>query len=94
MTRIVRKDYDKPNRCPAWSGPGMNFTYPWEKSLPGCRNGSSGYYLDGAERGYARAGWRVHRCRECGTRTWPYALRWLDPFYVIGKLTRWRVRWA
>lgn len=41
---LVRKDYDKPNRCPAWSSSGITFTYPRERRLPECRNGSSGYY--------------------------------------------------
>ena len=44
--RLVRKDYNKANRCPAWSGPGLNFTYPWERDLPACRDGSSGIYAE------------------------------------------------
>lgn len=91
MTNIVRKNYDKPNRCPAWSGAGMHTQYPWERNLPHCESGNSGYYLDGIVRGYGRADWAIHRCAECGVHTWPYVLRWLDPLYLLGRLTGWRL---
>lgn len=41
---LVRKDYNKPNRCPAWSGAGMSLTYPPEGRLPDCPDGNSGFY--------------------------------------------------
>lgn len=46
--RFVRKDYNKSNRCPAWSGSGIH-EYGWEKKLNeqvDCRGGSSGHYKD------------------------------------------------
>lgn len=84
--KIVRKDYNKPNRCPSWSGAGMS-QYSWESKVLGedlCHGGSSGYYADGMRIGYTLAGWNFHRCDECDVLTLPYVLRWVDPDYWWG----------
>ena len=86
--RAVRKDYDKPNRCPGWSGSGIR-EYPWEHGKPFCDGGFSGYYTDDCNN------WRVHRCYVCGLRTLPFATTYIDPdWYLRVKLPRlwWRVR--
>lgn len=90
---IYRKDYDKPNRCPGWSGAGIK-PYPWEKSeKTNCTNGNSGYYdsainfrekyprFDGYD--YLIADLQFHKCAECGLMTWPYATRFIDPDYWV-----------
>ena len=64
--RAVRKDYDKPNRCPGWSGSGIR-EYPWERGKPYCDSGSSGYYADDCNQRH------FHQCGTCGLRTLPFA---------------------
>ena len=86
--RAVRKDYDKPNRCPGWSGAGFR-EYPWERDKPHCDSGSSGYYTDDCNI------WHVHQCSVCGLRTLPFATAFVDPdWYLRVKLPRlwWRIR--
>lgn len=84
--RAVRKDYDKPNRCPGWSGSGIR-EYPWERSKPFCDGGPSGYYADDCNN------WRVHQCGTCGLRTLPYVTRYIDPdWYRVTPLWWYRLR--
>lgn len=69
--RILRANYDKPHRCPAWSGPG------WA----GCKKDTCGVTYTGSIRGfYDHRFWqfRVNR-HECGAIVLPVALKWLEP---------------
>lgn len=80
--RLVRKNYDKANRCPGWSGSGFS-EYPWEtkqNATVDCTNGNSGYY-DDSYRLNNWADWNFHMCDECGTLTLPRVLRYIDPEY-------------
>lgn len=86
MTRIVRKDYDKPNRCPSWAGPGI-IPYFFEKDLPDCDNGQSGYYDDDCNL------WHFHECSTCGVKTFPIFFNYFDPqWWLRIKAPRWRYR--
>lgn len=64
---ILRTDYDKPHRCPAWSGPGYSYT---DSST--CDGGL-------IDRFYAKKWWafRIHR-HDCGALILPDVLRWLE----------------
>ena len=75
MKKIVRKDYNKPKYCPAMTSPGINFRYPWERNLPVCIDGISGYYADDCN------DWHFHTCEECGTKTLPLITKYIDPAY-------------
>lgn len=79
---LVRKNYDKPNRCPGWSGSGI-LEYPWEtkqNSKVTCEGASSGYYNDHSVSG-VYANFNFHKCTECGTVTLPIVLEYIDPEY-------------
>lgn len=70
--RVMRKNYDKPNRCPSWSGPA------WKgETRTECEGGSTGYYLDNCNE------WNFHRCKKCGVWTLPFSTRWVDPAWVV-----------
>ena len=77
---VMMPNYDKPWRCPDWSGP------RWKGGTGDCPGGSTARWW-----GEPGAEWRVHTCPECGTRILPYALRLLDPSYYWG-LKWWQVR--
>jgi hypothetical protein len=65
----MRSDYNKPHRCPAWSGP----AWIAKDTRTTCPSGSVGYRYE------LRAWkWRPARCPKCGTVSLPYVLRWLD----------------
>ena len=96
--RLSRPCYDKPHRCPGWAGGGTR-----SAKVSRCENGSvrtrvpePSYPSELKYPGSAR--WRFGHCvgnlhtgsEPCGIVTWPYALRWLDPRYVVG----WKLRGA
>lgn len=79
-------DFDKPRRCPAWSGPG----FVYRSNPTGCKNGSVWVVPPTEEDrrdadlwdAHVREVWdkpfRFGRCVECGVTTFPYAIRWLN----------------
>lgn len=95
--RISRPCYDKPHRCPGWAGGGClgakedrctgdggyvvtraRWVAVWDDPDP--ESEPTGSYKDehpGSNQ------WRFGRCGECGLRTWPYAVRWVDWRYVL-----------
>lgn len=82
--RICRPCYDKPWRCPGWARGGMRFA-----KRDRCD--------DGRMRGwYGDQRWphlRFHRCDKCRVITLPFVLRWLSPFFLVGKIrVAWRYR--
>lgn len=80
--KLVRKDYNKSNRCPGWSGSGIR-QYPWEakqNNAMNCPSGKSGHY-DDMSRIDDWSNWNFHKCDDCGTVTLPYVLRVIDPEY-------------
>lgn len=87
MTRIMRPNYDKPHRCPVWSGPAMNDS----RDDSGCQGGVVRSIL-GADT-YPAENWLASllpgRCLGCGTWTIPMALCWLDRAITLGM---WRER--
>lgn len=94
MARVMRRNYDKPHRCPGWSGPAMK---------------GSRLDIDGDKCGYlAPRGvptgeigesktpngpdpWNSYglvRCPGCKTWVLPYWARWADPSYLSWKIKR------
>lgn len=77
--RLSRPCYDKPWRCPGWAGGGMKYA-----KVDHCDNGRMLGW-----RGDLR--WphlRFHRCDTCNVVTWPSALRWLSPFFLMDEVRR------
>ena len=68
---VMRANYDKPWRCPAWSGPALRGP---RKNAPACDGGSLAQTLTG-ERLWQ---YRSHRCPLCGTLVLPSILVWVD----------------
>ena len=81
---IYRLNYDKPHRCPRWSGSGWR-TYPWEKIDDKC-DGMS--FPDGMYEGRWWR-WRFNRCSECGTLCWPHIVREIDLYHWGERLLFW-----
>lgn len=96
MMLPVRKNYDKPNRCPGWSGSGIR-EYGWEtkqNSTVECNSSSSGYYAD-VSRIDKYANFNFHQCEDCGTITLPIILQYVDPEYwysIHGMRLKWAIR--
>lgn len=105
--RISRPCYDKPHRCPGWAGGGVRSakvdrckgdggyvrTRPrWKPVDDDPEIFPEGGYEDdhpGSNQ------WRFGRCDGCGVRTWPYAVRWISPRYVLGwKISHWIRDWT
>jgi len=87
--RVMRPNYDKAHRCPAWSGPAMR-PGPDTSDCPG------GYItIDYDTPGWQ---WRTHTCPSCGTVTLPDVVRRVDPAWLRIKVRRawngWRYRRA
>lgn len=78
--RVMRKNYDKPHQCPAWSGPG--YVYKGDLGCPG--RSIHGLYYGKLWQ------WKCHRHAPCGTLTLPYVLRWLDWRTYTLRWDRWR----
>lgn len=76
---VLLPDFNKPHRCPGWSGPGF---VTGEKYDTGCPGGHIHVYGVADEHGVYPyvwdLPWRFGLCDECGVRTFPYALRWLN----------------
>lgn len=85
---IVRSNYDKVHRCPAWSGPGILFAYPWERNLPECKGGSLSRVIDWESPFW---GFKVYACPECGIKILPPVTRYLDPDLYAYKISRWPI---
>lgn len=68
--RVVRPNYDKQHRCPAWSGPAWR-TSPDDGVCPG------GYITFDYDD--PRWRWKPHQCAACGTVVLPDVVRLLDP---------------
>jgi hypothetical protein len=79
---IRRHNYDKPWRCPGWSGGGWRYAGRLR-----CPNGSLDIY-NRPLRKEARDHWRLSRCSKCDVRAIPYVTRWLDPTYLWFRLKR------
>lgn len=84
--KIMRANYDKPHRCPMWSGPAF-------KGSDGeCASGSFAkeFYI---ERYWYNKDpyWRFHKCRTCGTVVLPVYLQNLDPSWWKHKI-KWKWR--
>lgn len=82
--RVMRRNYDKPHRCPGWSGPafkwkqirgvnGIDCGYLGPRRLVECRtrNGPEAWNSYG-----------LVRCPGCKTWVLPYWARWVDPVYL------------
>ena len=68
--KIRRSNYDKPWRCPDWSGPA------WKSRDGSCPGGM----LPWQE--HRLPEWRFFRCADCGTVVLPNVLKWLDPSWL------------
>lgn len=91
MTRLMLCDYDKPHRCPGWSGSGWSYNK---------RDSCDDVLPDGVRRWrrYADASgygpgwqWMIRRTNCCDTLVLPYVLRWLHwrtYYYKIGRFIR------
>jgi hypothetical protein len=75
---LRRHCYDKPWRCPGWSGGGWRYTDDTR-----CESG----HLDIFD-GNRFPSWRFSRCNRCDVRAIPYVTRWLDWTYVGWRLMR------
>lgn len=71
--KIMRSNYDKPHRCPDWSGPAM------KNGTGDCPGGSLSVQMYGKDGKRKGAFWRFHKCTKCGTIVLPFILRKLDP---------------
>lgn len=74
--RIRRHCYDKPHRCPGWSGGGRKLA-PERQTI--CPSGSFAPYM------YEQRlwKWRFHRCDKCGTVALPVVVKYFDPFWWV-----------
>ncbi len=100
--RLSRPCYDKPHRCPGWAGGGWKYA---RRDL--CHGGSIRTrgmdigYEDGRPVVYGEYPgedvWRFGHCTDCNVRTWPFALRRLDPTYwralIQSQILRLRWKW-
>lgn len=68
--RISRPCYDKPYRCPGWSGGGDLFA-----KRVRCQN-KTGSMVNMYDKRLWQ--WRFNRHPECGVVVLPYVVRWLD----------------
>lgn len=67
--RLMRANYDKPHRCPGWSGPGWGgIKNDVCEGTTSIRDRYDGPFWQ----------WKLRRHDECGTVTLPYVLRWLE----------------
>jgi hypothetical protein len=88
--RVMRRNYDKPHRCPGWSGPAFK-----AGRIEGIDADLCGYLgpreLDGSGLRSGPAAWNSYglvRCPGCKTWVLPVWARWLDPTYLAWKLRR------
>lgn len=74
MIQISRLNYDKPHRCPTWSGGGWR---NGDAADPRCTASFASFM-------YRRTAWkwRPVQCRRCGLVCLPYVTRWLDPTWL------------
>lgn len=79
---ISRPDYDKPNRCPGWSGPAARGRWG-RRNCPGGTLGETG------DRWWY---WLPHRCPTCGLIVLPERVCLLSVPYLI-RAGRRRVAW-
>lgn len=85
LPSISRPNYDKPHRCPAWSGPAFKDTDVYT-----CEGGSIRIPgLTGSEAYPGETTTRFGRCTTCPIITLPYATRWVDPSWLT-----WRASWV
>ena len=88
--RVMRRNYDKPHRCPGWSGPAMKagridgidadrcgYLAPRRLTEFHVRNGPDAWNSYG-----------LVRCPGCKTWVLPYWMRWADPSYLSWKIRR------
>lgn len=74
LHRLSRPCYDKPWRCPGWSGGGPNKAKKY-KCEDGRIQGWSG------DKKYPHL--YFHRCNECNVITIPFVLRWLSIHHLF-----------
>ena len=88
--RISRANYDKPHRCPGWSGPAGKAS----PDISRCDGGSLAreYAADSeAWKRLYKPHYTMYRCTGCGLRVLPFALRKLEPSYWFDKLRAQRI---
>lgn len=78
--KIAQSDYDKPHRCPGWSGSGWTYNKRDWCDDPQMPEGWSRWGRDMPNSIYGTRLWflRVHRTACCGTYVLPYSLVWLN----------------
>lgn len=81
--KIMRSNYDKPHRCPTWSGPA------WKGGDGDCASGSFASYM------YEQRlwQWRFHKCSECGVIVLPVITKWVDPSWIKWRIEKRIDRW-
>ena len=89
--RIARCDYDKPHRCPGWSGTGWTYN-----KRDFCDGGSPRWAKEeDAYRGSSLM-WefKVRKTVCCGTYVLPHFLVWFEPHTYAWKarVLSWRIR--
>jgi hypothetical protein len=74
VTRIAECDYDKPARCPGWSGAGWTFNKrDW------CDGAISPRWVNERDRDFAGLWWlRIRKTNCCGTYVLPHVFVWLN----------------
>lgn len=82
--RVMRANYDKPHRCPTWSGPAL----VWSNTDAQCESGS-------IQMGYEKRFWsfKVNRCGKCGVYVLPVILHWFDWRYIANEISSLKYRW-
>jgi hypothetical protein len=91
--RVMRRNYDKPHRCPGWSGPALK-----AGRLDGIDGDKCGYLAPRGEWSEERFrsldgpdSWNSYglvRCPGCKTWVLPYWMRYVDPTYLTWKIRR------
>lgn len=90
--RVMRRNYDKPHRCPGWSGPA--FKADRIDGIDSSRCAYLGPNGDPNRKGRTSNGpetwnsWGLVRCPGCRTWVLPYWMRWIDPSYLAWKIKR------
>lgn len=82
--KLSRADYNKPWRCPGWSG-----QHPAK-----CAGGSLAafYSADGYKwKNLYKPHWTVYQCPKCGIYILPFILRYIEPGELLSML-KWKIR--
>lgn len=88
--RVMRRNYDKPHRCPGWSGPAFKAQTLWGIDPELCAYLGPRRLVEARVRNGPEA-WHSYglvRCPGCKTWVLPYWMRWTDPSYLVWKISR------